>query len=275
MQTIKHLLIEAENLLRKSTENHKLEAKLLLSSVLNIKHGELSLHYSDIVSQENIDAFLNLVSRREKNEPIQHIFGEMDFYNVRVKSDSRALIPRHETEYLIEIICKTDKNPQKILDLGTGTGAIAIALAKNFPNAEVLAVDISDEALELAQENIAMNGVKNVKLIKSNWFENVSGKFDIIIANPPYLTKNEWQIAQPEVRNFDPFIALVADDNGMYDLKKIIKQATDFLATDGIMYLETGCNQHEFLTTFAHDYFKSVESVKDLQKRDRFLTMHN
>lgn len=275
MQTVKHLLIHAEKLLLKAIENPKLEAKLLLSSVLNIKHGELSLHYNDTVSQEDIYAFLNLVSRREKNEPIQHIFGEVEFHNVRIKSDSRALIPRPETEYLIEIICKTVKNPQKILDLGTGSGAIAISLGKYFENSEVLAVDISDKSLELAQENITLNCAQNVKLIKSNWFENVNEKFDIIVANPPYLTENDWQTAQPEVKNFDPFTALVADDYGMSDLKKIIKQAPDFFETNGVMYLETGCNQHTFLTKFAKDYFKTVESVKDLQKRDRFLTMHN
>ena len=275
MQTVKHLLTDAENLLRKSIEKPELEAKLLLTYVLNIKHGELSLHYPDVVSQEKIDVFLNLVSRREKHEPIQHIFGEINFYNVRVKSDRRALIPRPETEYLMEIICKDTKNPKKILDLGTGTGAIAIALAKNFTNSEVLSIDISDESLELAQENIALNYVNNVKVVKSNWFKNVNGKFDIIVANPPYLTENEWQLAQPEVKNFDPFMALVADDNGMSDLKKIIKQAPDFLETRGIIYLETGCNQHAFLTAFAKNYFKYVTSVKDLQKRDRFLTMHN
>ncbi len=190
--------------------------------------------------------------------------------------DRRALIPRPETELLIEsVVGLCAKPPAQVLDLGTGSGAIALALAKAFPEAVVTAVDFSADALALATENAEATGLlARVKLERASWFENIppDARFDLIVSNPPYLTEAETAEAAPEVRDHEPRAALTAADEGISDLRHIVKTAPQFLAEGGMLAVETGIAQHAELVRLAVDNgLVRVKSRKDLTGRDRFL----
>ncbi len=261
---------------QKGLEKPRLEAELLMAHVLKCKRLDLYLNFNKPLSAETLDLLRPLVKRRGGMEPWQYILGGVDFSKVYIKTDKRALIPRPETEYLYELLLAYYKDktpPQRIVDLGTGTGAIAIALAKAFPGAEVWAVDQSDEALSLAQENIEHNGLSaNIHLVQSNWCEGLLGTFDLIVSNPPYLSDEEWAQAEPQVRDFEPKSALMAEDTGLACLKIILLQALPLLAPNGLLALETGLDQHAILSDLAYaNAYQKAESLKDLSKRDRYL----
>jgi release factor glutamine methyltransferase len=193
-----------------------------------------------------------------------------------LKVDRRALIPRPETEYMMELVqTALAEPPKRCLDLGTGTGAIALGLAKLFPETFVLAVDRSDEALALAAENAASTGLAaRVELRKSSWFSALQGDgpFELIVANPPYLTAQESAEATPEVREFEPSSALVAEDNGVSDLAQIISGAPKHLASGALLALETGIHQHDTLKELcAEAGLVDFVSKQDLTGRDRFV----
>lgn len=232
------------------------------------------MRFDEPLDEAKLSAIRELVRRRGKREPLQHILGQVDFFGAKLKSDRRALVPRPETEELCEILTEkffTDPSaPIEILDLGTGTGAIAVALSLHFPNAKTVAVDASADALSLASENAEANQV-NIDFIKSDWFESVSGKFDLIVSNPPYLTQAEVDSAQPEVKFFDPISALISPQDGMADLEKILDNAKSHLKENGILALECGLGQPEKLTTAPQRFgFQRAEAIKDASKRVRF-----
>lgn len=258
----------------KGVPDPKFDAQTLLARALGCKRLELFLHFEKPITEAELAKFREFARRRAKREPLQHILGDVDFFGVKIKCDRRALVPRPETEELLDIIAqKYFADPAAkiaILDLGTGTGAIALALEKHFPNAEVRAVDFSDAALELARENAAALGSR-VEFAKSDWFSNIAGKFDLIVANPPYLTRAELESAQTEVRQFDPVSALVAEDEGAADLKKIISAAPEFLNAGGLLACECGLGQPERLAAEFAALYAYVETAKDLSRRTRYL----
>lgn len=165
---------------------------------------------------------------------------------------------------------------QRVLDLGTGTGAIALALAAERPGTRLVAADVSADALALARENFALNFEKkgvpaDVEFLRSDWFENVAGKFDAIVSNPPYLTRAEWECAEPEVREREPLSALIAENDGLADLEKILRGARERLAPGGFVALETGVAHHARLAEIARECgFSETESRADLSDRPRF-----
>lgn len=263
-----------EFFLQKNIPNAKLDAQLLLAKVLNKKRLELFLLFDKPMQQNELDLYRTFVRRRARREPLQYIVGECEFYNTVLKCDSRALIPRSETEELCALVCEkyfADKKDDnlKILDMGTGSGAIAVALAKNFKNAKVFACDISENALSLAAENAKLNKV-NVEFIKSNWFENIRDKFDIIISNPPYLTKEEVETAQSEVKDFEPYNALFSENNGFADLQKIIENAKNRLNENGFLFFETGIAHKAPLELIAKKCGFLCEALPDLSGRQRY-----
>ena len=193
-----------------------------------------------------------------------------------MKTDRRALIPRPETEYLLElIVAKLPEPPKSILDLGTGSGAIALGLANHFPLAQVTAVDVSAVALELARENATATGFsERVTFLLSDWFSQVdpTARFDLIVANPPYLSETEVAAAEPEVRDFDPKAALTPGGDGSTALTAILAKAREHLADHGLLALETGIGQHAALLGLSKESgFTRAESAKDLTGRDRFI----
>jgi release factor glutamine methyltransferase len=261
----------------KAVENPRLNAELLVGHALGLKRMQLYLQFERPLGESELEKIRPLVRRRGQREPLQYIVGETDFFGLKLKVDRRALIPRPETEYLVErIVGKVLSPPPRILDLGTGSGAIALALAKNFAEAKVVAVDRSTDALALAAENAALNRLESrVTWVNSDWFSalNPLEGFDLIVANPPYLTPSETHEAEPEVQNHEPLEALTAgDEHGLADLSRIIADTPHYLNGGGLLALETGIAQHHALRDLAETAgLISIESLQDLTGRDRYI----
>jgi release factor glutamine methyltransferase len=242
--------------------NARGDAELLLAHLLECLRTEFYLKRQVIVDGIVERRLWEWVRPRAMREPLQYIFGEVDFYNVKLEVDRRVLIPRFETETLVawlvekgvpQLVNKTKKSGENlhILDLGTGSGAIAIALAKCFPQGLIAAVDRSSSALEVAQKNATLNRITNVKFLQSDWFNALRKcdceKFDIIVSNPPYLTRKEFENAQDEVKKYEPERALIADDKGLRDIYTILGEAPLFLKKDGFIAFEVGVGHAEIL----------------------------
>jgi release factor glutamine methyltransferase len=257
----------------KGIESARLNAELLISHVLAMGRMELYLRFDRPVSDDELAALRELVRRRGKREPLQYVLGFAEFHGLRLKADRRALIPRPETEYLVEtVLARCTTAPSRIVDLGTGTGAIALALAKAFPEASVTAVDASPEALSLAIENAATHGLaERVSFLESDWLVGLAGMtFDLIVSNPPYLSEGEVAATAPEVREHEPMRALASGVDGFADVARIITGAAGALAPGGLLALETGIGHHARASAAARNAgFSRTESVADLTGRDR------
>lgn len=261
---------------KKGVESPRLNAELLTGHALGLKRMQLYLQFERPLTEADLEKIRPLVKRRGNREPMQYIIGETEFAGLKLKVDRRALIPRPETEYLIELITeRLTAAPTTILDLGTGTGAIALALAAAYPEAVVTAVDKSVDALALARENAAAAGLnERVTLIESDWFSSLAAdaQFQLIVANPPYLSDEETDETTPEVKGFEPRMALSAGENGAADLEKIISLAPRHLEPGGMLACETGIAQHGALQTLAIQAgFARTESLRDLTGRERYL----
>lgn len=279
MNSLLELLQKSTEFLnKKGIENARLQSELIFAGTLRCRRLDLYLQFERPLTQAETDALRERVLRRARREPVQYIVGDTDFRSLTLKCDSRALIPRPETEELVDYFLeklaaiRPAGTPARVLDLGTGTGAIALSVAVERPGARVVAVDKSADALALAKENFAKVAVPaDVVFLQSDWFENVAGTFDAIISNPPYLTRAEWECAQAEVREHEPLSALVADNAGLADSEKILRGARERLAPDGFVALETGIAQHDALEKVARDCgFSATESRNDLSGRPRF-----
>jgi release factor glutamine methyltransferase len=260
----------------RGVESARLNAELLIGHALGLKRMQLYLQFERILTEVDLEKIRPLVKRRSQREPLQYILGDTEWSGLRLKVDRRALIPRHETELLIDLIVqRLTIPPVRILDLGTGSGAIALALATRYENALVTAVDFSDAALALATENAhALGLAQRVTFLRSNWYESLPQEeaYDVIVSNPPYLTAAETAMAEPEVRVHEPASALTAADEGLADLRVIIAQAPRILRPGGLLALETGIAQHAALTRLLREAdFEQIESKRDLTDRDRFM----
>ena len=224
------------------------------------------------------DNLEDAIKRLENGEPVQYIVGDVDFYGNIIKVNKNVLIPRRETEELVEktslLIKKLFFNNISIIDIGTGSGCIPITLKKLFPNNYLTGIDISNEALDVAKENAKDNNV-DIKLFNSDIFSNIKDKYDCIISNPPYLTENDY--IMDIVKNNEPNIALFADDNGLYFYKKILKEASNYLNDKYLIAFEIGENQKEAIIEIARQYFPKAQIIaeQDLQHLDRFIFIHN
>ena len=277
MQTVLDILkLTAGFLEKRGVDSARLNAELLVGHALGLKRMQLYLQFERPLTESELEKIRPLVKRRANREPLQYILGSTEFCGLRLKVDRRALIPRPETEYLVELVgTSLTVPPGAILDLGTGTGALALALATKYPAARVTAVDKSPEALALAAENTAACGLaERVKLLASDWFSALAAdqSFALIVANPPYLTAEEVKAAEPEVRDHEPSQALVAADEGRADLEVILRQARRHLASGGLLACETGIAQHARLLAVANEAgYARVESRRDLTGRDRYV----
>jgi len=266
-----------EFLAGKGVEQARLTAELLVGHALGLKRMQLYLQFERLLSETDLEKIRPLVRRRATREPLQYIVGEVDWHGLKLKVDKRALIPRPETEYLLELVLGSlaSTPPARILDLGTGSGALALGLAQAYPEARVTAVDFQEAALSLARENATALGLtERVEFIRSDWWSALpeGAQFELIVANPPYLSQEETAEAAPEVRQFEPASALTSGDGGSADLKKIIAQAPTFLTPGGLLALETGIHQHATLLTLCTEAgFSRAESRPDLTGRDRFV----
>jgi release factor glutamine methyltransferase len=261
---------------QRGVESPRLNAELLIGHALGLKRMQLYLQFERPLTETELEKIRPLVKRRGGREPLQYIMGEAEFSGLKLKVDRRALIPRPETERLIELVTqRVTTPPARVLDLGTGSGAIALALAKAWPEAVVTAVDRSAEALALARENAEVVGFAGrVTFLVSDWFSGVPAgeSFQLIVANPPYLSDAETAAAQPEVKDFEPHLALSAGINSAADLEKIIRAARPYLAAGGLLACETGIAQHQHLLALATAQgYVRAESLRDLTGRERYL----
>lgn len=221
------------------------EALILLQSVLKVNHAYLIAHSDKNLISAHTHAFHLLVNRRAGGEPIAYILGQCEFYSIKFKVTPSVLIPRSETELLVDVALEkiSLEMPCKILDLGTGSGAIAITIAKHRVLTNITAVDNSADAIAVAKENVRYLRVNNVHVIKSNWFEElIKEQFDFIISNPPYIALNDPHLNQGDLR-FEPQLALTATQDGMDCIQLIISSAASHLRAGGWLLLEHGYNQ--------------------------------
>ena len=272
------LKFAAANLQQSSTPI--LDARLLLGKVTGMEVEELLLKYDKNLSAGERQEFLRLVSRRKKKEPIAYILGKQEFYGLDFIVNKHVLIPRPETELLIDLVMgdynSSSKENISILDLGTGSGAIAVAFAKFIANAKITAIDISDDALTVAKDNATKHNVaKQIEFIKSNWYENLgSKKYDYIVSNPPYVARAERPEIADETYLFEPEIALYAADNGLANYKTIISTARQYLADGGKLLLEIGYLQKNALAEILKEYGFGFEIKTDLAGHDRVIVSY-
>jgi len=223
----------------------RLEAQILLGQALGRSRAGLIAHGDDPLDPEQTAAFADLFERRWSGEPIAYILGEREFYSLNFKVTPAVLIPRPETELLVELALERipADGPCRVLDLGTGSGAVAVTLALHRPQAKVIAVDQSATALEVARENAQQLGAGNLRLIQSDWYAALDGeKFDLIVSNPPYIASADPHLAQGDLR-FEPAAALASGANGLDDIRTIVRGAATHLKPGGWLLFEHGYDQ--------------------------------
>lgn len=275
MYTVREIKERTETFFsQKNVPNAKLDTDILIAHSLGMKRLDLYLDMERPLTEQQLDVLRQLVKRRATREPIQYIIGSTDFYGLTLKVDSRALVPRQETEELVDrIVTRLSEAPKRILDLGTGSGAIAFALASKYPEACITAIDSSTGAIALALENATtLDFVDRVRIIEGNWWSPIADdeSFDLIVSNPPYLTEAEMRSAEPEVVDYEPQEALVAGHDGLNDLRILLEGAPKYLCATGLLAMETGIAQSESLTAMAAIAGLTCECIEDLNERPRF-----
>jgi release factor glutamine methyltransferase len=245
MQCIQSLLNSAKNKLVTSSDSASLDAEVLLCKVLGKQRSYLRAWPEKVLNATEIAAYWRLCEQRQQGHPISYITGQKEFWSRDFVVTPDVLIPRPDTEILIELALNLTPNHQstKIIDLGTGSGIIAITLAAERPMAEIIATDLSSAALECAQENATRHNISNIRFIRSDWFSHLAdGGFDFIISNPPYIAEDDDHLEQGDLR-FEPISALRAADNGLSDIKIIATEARFHLNSGGHLLIEHGYNQ--------------------------------
>lgn len=270
---------EVSRLLRSfGVEDAPKEAEVLITGVLGI--DKISLYCGRYeITEEDSKRIDSLAIRRSKREPLQYILGYVEFYGLRVNLGKGVLIPRPETEILVQEAMKILKNSKGyVLDLCTGSGCIAITIAKKNPDVIVYGVDISEDALRFAKENALLNDTRNVKFLKGDLFEPLRLispriKFDLIVANPPYIKSEEITSLQPEIKDWEPLDALNGGSDGLGYYRRIIGECRDFLAEEGTVLLELG-DSNGVIEIAKDNGFKILSIRRDLSGIDRVIHLH-
>jgi release factor glutamine methyltransferase len=243
------------------------DVRLLMQQVLNVNHAWLISHASDVLSAPQMDAFNTLFQRRLAGEPMAYILGQREFYGLNLKTNPATLIPRPDTEVLVEsALAKIPTDtPSNVLDLGTGSGAIALAIASQRPWAKITAVDFSEEALQVARENAAALNLNHVTFKQSSWFSELTRQqFDLIVSNPPYIAKDDVHLNQGDLR-FEPITALASGVDGLDDIRVIVANAPQHLNQNGWLMLEHGYDQADAVSRLLADRgFIKVSHALDL-----------
>ncbi|WP_426357006.1 peptide chain release factor N(5)-glutamine methyltransferase [Pseudocolwellia sp. HL-MZ19] len=271
------------SLLEKVSDSAKLDSQVLLSFVLDKEINYLYTWPEKLLTPSQLAAYSALLQERILGKPIAYITGVKEFWSLAFYCDASTLIPRPDTEVLIEqILAEAEQNLENkssnnvsntisCIDLGTGTGAIALALASEKPSWDIEAIDYSENAVALAQKNAKHLAINNVNIYQSDWFLNVGTdkRFDVIISNPPYIDENDIHLSQGDVR-FEPLSALVAQDEGLADITKIVNQAVPYLKQGGYLFFEHGYNQGEAVRNIMlASGFSKVQTIQDYGENDR------
>lgn len=239
------------------------EVRLMLCKVLDCRSSYLFTYPERVLSSAELSLLNNMLGRRLSGEPLAYIFGSWHFYGLALAVSPCTLIPRSDTEILVEQVLSLPLSSDcAVLDLGTGTGAIALALAANRPEWQITAVDLHNDAVTLAKHNAHQLGLDRVTLLQSSWFSALAGQlFDVIVGNPPYIDPSDPHL---DTLTFEPLSALVAPDAGLADLRHIISHAPRYLRANGWLWLEHGYNQADDVSVMLREHgFQCVQSVQD------------
>jgi release factor glutamine methyltransferase len=258
---------------KRNVENPRLNAEHLMAHALGRKRIELYLDFERKLTETELGPLRELVKRRSEGEPLQHLLGTVEFCGLTFLCDKRALVPRPETEQLVELVeTRIENRELRIVDVGTGSGVIALSLAAKMPEAQVLGVDVSEDALALAQENAArLNLSERVQFLKSRLLENIEGAFDLIVANLPYVSIQDRHTLSLEVLH-DPEVALFAGAQGDELVRELVDQARLRFRPGGLLALEIGLGQSEaLLSALAEKNYRDISSENDYNGVTRFL----
>jgi release factor glutamine methyltransferase len=269
------LNLSADYLKNKNVDEPRLSSELLISHALKIKRLDIYLQYDRQLTDDETGLVRELLKRRAAHEPVQYITGRTEFYGLIFNVDRSVLIPRSDTEILVEkAIELIGKREVKIFEIGTGSGCIAVSVAKNCPNAEITACDISDEALKTAVLNAKLNSVEDrIKFVRLDFLKDKPmGKFDLIISNPPYIEKTVLETLGLQVRKYEPAAALTDGGDGLAFYRRINDTAQDILEKDGLIILEIGYDQAEKVIDIYKKSFRNINILKDYSKNDRVVT---
>ena len=244
--------------------DYKTDARLLLEYVCDTTYGDLFSKGDAEVGDDKAHEYDLLLAKRAGHVPLQHLTGSQEFMGLNFFVNENVLVPRADTETLVEVVLKELHDGMRVLDMCTGSGCILLSLLKFSNDCEGVGVDISEKALEVAKSNSEALNI-NATFIQSDLFENVEGKFDILVSNPPYIRTCEIEELMPEVRDHDPFIALNGHETGVFFYEKIVAEASKFLNRGGLLAFEIGCDQgKEVSDIMSRGGFKNVEVINDL-----------
>ncbi|MDY0235748.1 MAG: peptide chain release factor N(5)-glutamine methyltransferase [Gudongella sp.] len=281
---VKDLLLEGVNELRlKKDINAQLEVRLILSYLLKVDKSYLYGHSDEEISLEISEKFRDIIALRKKGTPMAYILNEKEFMGMNLFVEEGVLIPRGDTEIIVEYIIEYinnifGENPFSLLDIGIGSGAISLAIAKNFPNGNIIGIDFFEKPLKIAEKNRVSLELENVKFIKSNLFSslnnnNFSNYFDIIVSNPPYIPEADIEELDADVRGFEPKEALSGGEDGLDFYRAISKDAKLYLKENGLLVYEIGYNQASSVESILSHYgYKCINAKNDLEDRNRLIS---
>ena len=247
----------------------KLDAWLLLETVCRINRTFYYSHMEEALTLEQQSEYEIAVKKRAERIPLQYITGEQEFMGLNFKVNSNVLIPRQDMETLVEEALKICQPGMKVLDLGTGSGCIVISIMKNAPGMTATGSDISKQALLVAKENGKLHEA-DIEWVRSNLYENITGRYDLIVSNPPYIAQADMLNLMPEVRDFEPAGALDGGEDGLDFYRQIVAKSGDYLNKDGYLYLEIGYDQGPAVTNMmCAAGYREVSVIKDLARHER------
>lgn len=261
-----------ERLCRAGIMEAALDARLLLEEICGTGRNDLLVHGERAVEEEQRLAYLDDIEKRENHIPLQHILGYQEFMGLRFRVTEDVLIPRQDTETLVEEVMRYLHDGMRILDLCTGSGCILLSLLRYSNHCIGTGSDISEKALLVAEGNAGSLGLK-AEFVRSDLFENIGGKFDVIVSNPPYIPSGEIPDLMEEVREHDPLQALDGGEDGLFFYKKIISRAGDYLCKGGMLFFEIGCSQGKAVSELmAAAGYREVKVCQDLSGLDRVVS---
>ena len=269
---IEEVLNEArKKLIENNIEDAGIIARVLLQFVLKCDRNKFVLIQGNTIDEGIIEQYKQLINKIIEGIPLQYITNNQEFYSLDFYVDENVLIPQPDTEILVEEVLKIakDNNAKQILDICTGSGCIGISLAKNLKNVKITLSDVSQRALEIAKKNARNNNVmENIEIIKSNMFENIKEKYDIIVSNPPYIETNTIETLSSQVKN-EPYLALDGGKDGLKFYKILIEEAPKYLKDDGYLCMEIGYNQKDSIIKLLQgmNIFSKFQTNKDLCRK--------